>query len=495
LIGFFAGIAGTAVLLSLVYFTAWAADTAPAITVDSKPLVRDVHAGSSYAAVIKKAAPSVVNISTTQTIHERRFRRPSYNDPFYRQGGERTRRVESLGSGVVVSPDGYILTANHVVEGADEIKVSLADGKKEFPARVIGSDRPTDVAILKIDATGLPAVTLGDSGQLEVGDVVLAIGNPFGIGQSVTAGIISGLGRRMDEPQQGYVIQDFIQTDAAINQGNSGGALVDTEGRLIGINTMILTAESIHGISDLGGNEGIGFAVPVNLARHVMERLIAGGKVSRGYLGVVSQDVDAGLAESFHLPEQGGALVGGVVANTPAANGGVKIGDVIVGLNGKPVPDVQGLNFLVSECPPGSTATLKFIRDGEERTIAVKIEARPDDLPQAPARSIVKATGTDGLDGVLVDDLNALARRQLAIPDSIQGAIVTDVAQDSNASQAGLAENDVIVEINQKPVAKADEAVNLCNQATTKRVLLKIWRSDGQASSTRFVSVDNTKRK
>jgi serine protease Do len=206
--------------------------------------------------------------------------------------------------------------------------------------------------------------------------------------------------------------------------------------------------------------------------------------------------VDAGLAESFHLPEQkGGALVGGVVPNTPAANGGVKIGDVIVGVNGKPVPDVQGLNFLVSECPPGSTATLKFIRDGQERTVAVKIEARPDDLQQAPARSIVKAAGTDGLDGVLVDDLNALARRQLAIPSSIQGAIVTDVAQDSNASQAGLADNDVIVEINQKPVANADDAVKLSNGANTKRVLLKIWRSDGQASGTRFVSVDNTKRK
>jgi serine protease Do len=308
-------------------------------------------------------------------------------------------------------------------------------------------------------------------------------------------GIVSGLSRRMDEPQQGYAVQDYIQTDAAINQGNSGGALVDAEGRLIGINTMILTAESVRGIGgDTGGNEGVGFAVPVNLARHVMERLMASGKVARGYLGVSPQDVDAGLAESFHLPEQGGALVDGVQPNTPASKGGLKAGDVIMEVNGKTVTDVQTLNFLVSECAPGSTVPLKIIRDGQSQTLPVNIEARPDEAPPAPAPRKAGASGKDGLDGVTVDDLTADARRQLRVPNSIRGAIVTDVSQDSNAARAGLAENDVILEIDQKPVANADAAVKLCNEAPGKWILVKLWRREGQMEGTRFVSVDNAKR-
>ncbi len=254
------------------------------------------------------------------------------------------------------------MTANHVVSGADEIKVAIADdNKKEYIAKVIGTDPQTDVAVLKIDATGLPAITLADSDQLEIGDVVLAIGNPLGLGQSVTMGIISGLGRHYGvNGAHGY--EDFIQTDAAINKGNSGGALVDAEGRLIGINTWIASLG--------GGNEGIGFAVPVNLARRSMERLISGGKITRGYLGVIYlQDITPDLAKQFNLADHNGALVGDVLPNTPAEKAGIKSGDVIVGFNGKDVADAHGLQLAVSQSEPGTPATVKLIRDGKEKNV------------------------------------------------------------------------------------------------------------------------------
>src|ERR1035441_2101778 len=253
-VGFIAALMGAAVMVCLFYYAAWAKESAPVISVDTTPIVRDAKAVTSFAPVVKKAAPSVVNISSMHIIHERLYRNPMFNDPLFRQffgdpsgqdgGNQRdiTRREQSLGSGIIISPDGYILTANHVVQGMDEIKVAIPDSKMEYTARVVGADPPTDVAVLKIDATGLPAITLGDSDQLEVGDVVLAIGNPFEVGQSVTMGIVSALGRNgrdIGMPSAGYSVQDFIQTDAAINPGNSGGALVDAEGRLIGINTQI----------------------------------------------------------------------------------------------------------------------------------------------------------------------------------------------------------------------------------------------------------------
>ena len=322
LAGFLSAIAGALVMVACFHLTSWGKGGEPAIKVETAPVNRDAKLGASFAPVVKKAAPSVVNIYSTHIVHERLMRNPLLNDPFFRQffgdqlpndNRERTRREQSLGSGVIISPDGYILTANHVVEGADEIKVLLPDNKKECLARVIGTDPPTDVAVLKIDAKNLPAITLADSDQLEVGDVVLAIGDPFGLEHTVTMGIISALGRKGIPGFNQY--QDFIQTDAAINPGNSGGALVDVEGRLVGINTAIL--------SRTGGNQGIGFAVPVNMARRVMERLISGGKVVRGYLGIFSQDIDASLAKSFNLPSQNGALVGNVFSNTPAEKAGM----------------------------------------------------------------------------------------------------------------------------------------------------------------------------
>src|SRR5271154_582558 len=259
---------GALLVVTVFDLTLRGKDSAPNIAVETTPINRDAKLGTSYAPIVKKAAPSVVNIYSTRIVHQQLMRNPLLNDPIFRQffgdqvpnnERERTRKEQSLGSGVVISPDGYILTANHVVEGADEVKVAIDDGKKEYTAKVIGTDPPTDVAILKIDAKDLSAITLADSDQLEVGDIVLAIGNPFRVGQTVTMGIVSALGRS-GLGFNGY--ENFIQTDAAINPGNSGGALVDAEGRLIGINTAIESSSE--------GSEGIGFAVPINLARHVV---------------------------------------------------------------------------------------------------------------------------------------------------------------------------------------------------------------------------------
>jgi serine protease Do len=500
-VGIFAALMGAAGMVCLFYFTAWAMDPAPAITVDKTPVVRDAKAVTSYAPIVKKAAPSVINIFSTHIIHERLYRNPMFNDPFFRQffgdpygpdGGsqrEITRKEQSLGSGIIISPDGYILTANHVVEGMDEIKVALSDNKKEYTATVVGTDPLTDVAVLKIDATGLPAITLGDSDQLEVGDVVLAIGNPFNVGQSVTMGIVSALGRNVrDFNGDGRVhIQDFIQTDAAINPGNSGGALVDAQGRLVGINTMIK--------SDTMGNEGIGFAVPVNLARHVMERLISGGRVTRGYLGIHMQDVDASIAPFFNLPGQKGVLVDDVMPGTPAEKAGIQFGDFITEFNGKEVDDRNSLQLAISECAPGSDATLTLIRNGAAKSLAVKLAELPGEsaqnsqVPSAPA-----STNADALGGVAVTDLDRQARLALKTPANLQGALIMEVDQNSNAAEAGLRRGDVVLEINRQPVRDADAAVKLSGQAGGKHILVRIWRREGELDGTRWLTVDSAGR-
>jgi len=461
-------------------------DTGPAIKVDTTPLERSPQLGTSFAPVVKKVAPSVVNIYSTHIVHMRPFH-PFSDDPFFRQffGPPRrdgdhdiTRREEALGSGVIVSPDGYLLTAYHVVEDADEIQVALGDNEdKEYTAKVIGTDPQTDVAVLKIEAKDLPAITLGDSSELEVGDVVLALGNPFALGQSVTMGIVSGLGRHYGVNDY----EDFIQTDAAINQGNSGGALVDAEGRLVGINTWIATSS--------GGSEGVGFAVPINMARRVMQSLISGGKVSRGYLGIIFNPQDI-------TPDQSGALVDDVASNTPAQKAGLKSGDVITDINGNKITDANTLRLVVSGMAPGTQVTVKFYRDGHARTVSAALAELPEQADQNGSGGSHPGSNhgkTDALDGVTVSDLDRDARAQLSVPQDVHGAVVVDVDENSNAAQAGLQVNDLIVEINHHPVADASQAVDLCNQATGARLLLKIWRRVGDTGGTRFLSVDNTK--
>ena len=475
-----------AMVIFLSHFSLWARDAGPSIKVDAKPIVRNAMAGTSYAPVIKKVSPSVVNIYSTVNVPVSPFFRRFYGNPYGNGNRQMTRQETSLGSGVIVSPNGYILTANHVVDGADKIKVAMGNNaNKQFTATVVGADPATDVAVLKIDANNLPAITLGDSGQVEVGDVVLAVGNPFGVGQSVTMGIVSALGRRSPEAQ-GYVIQDFIQTDAAINPGNSGGALVDAGGRLIGINTMIESSSS--------GNEGVGFAVPVNLARNVMEHLVAGGKVTRGYLGIKMQDLDADLAQQFNLSNQSGIVVDDVLTNTPADKAGIKSGDVILSFNGKNIADSRALKMAIAECSPGSVATVKLVRNGAEKTVTVKLVALPSELTQTGnGQNPSPSPGTNALDGVKMVDLNPALRRQLQIPADIQGAAVTDVQDGSSAADAGLQQNDVIEEINHQAVASADDALKLCKQVQSGRILFKVWRRDGDTTGAVFLSVDKKK--
>lgn len=491
-------IAGALVMVALFHPTSWGKEIGPAIQVETTPVNRDARLGASFTPVVKKAAPGVVNIYSTRTVHERLMRNPLLNDPFFRHflgnqfpndERERIRREQSLGSGVIVSPDGYILTANHVVDGADEIKVSLGESKKEYAAKIIGTDPPTDVAVLKIDAKDLPALTLADSDHLEIGDIVLAIGNPYGLSQTVTMGIVSALGRNGLRGFNQY--QDFIQTDAAINPGNSGGALVDAEGRLVGINTAIIPNNN-------GGNQGIGFAVPINLAGHVMERLISGGgKVARGYLDISLQDLDAGLAKQFELPVQNGALVDDVMAGTPAEKAGLKSGDVIVAFNGKEVSDAHSLILSVAECPPESLATVKLLRNGHTNVVTVKLAGLPleaEKKESVPSGSGFDSSKTDALNGVTVQDLNPGVRQQLRVPDDIQGALMIDVNQDSNSAGAGLQRGDVILAINRQLVKNAADAVRLGRQAKGDQILLRIWRRNGDFAGTRYFTVNNATR-
>jgi len=327
------------------------------------------RAVASYAEAVARAAPAVVNIYTAKLVRERPH--PLLQDPLLRRffgdalPGARPRVQTSLGSGVIVSADGFLLTNHHVVAGADEIQVALADGR-HARARLVGSDRDTDLALLRIDLEDLPAITFGDSGGLRVGDVVLAIGNPFGVGQTVTLGIVSATGRR------GLGIntfEDFIQTDAAINPGNSGGALVDSEGRLVGINTAIFSRS--------GGSLGIGFAIPAAMAREVMTHLAEHGRVIRGWLGVQIQDVDPRLAASFGLERPAGVVVAGVLRGGPADRAGIVPGDVILEIDGEPVADVAQALERIAAHRPGTRLRLAGLREGRRRSWEATVGERP----------------------------------------------------------------------------------------------------------------------
>ena len=352
------------------------AATLPETNIDDTPLPRDSHPTTSYAPIIKKVSPSVVNIYTSKTLRLdpalRQYLREMYG--FDRVPSER--RQQSLGSGIIVSQDGYILTNNHVVEGADEVKVALPDEKTVYDATVVGTDPQTDIAVVKVAAENLPSITFADSGKIEVGDVTLAIGDPFGVGQTVTMGIVSA----KDRGGIGITnYEDFIQTDASINPGNSGGALVDAEGRLVGINTAIL--------SRTGGNQGIGFAVPVNLARYVMERIVVDGKVTRGYLGVKIQPITSDIAKQSKLSQPVGALIAEVTPGSPGEQAGLKPGDIVTELDGKSVTDSRQLQLMIAEKPPGSRVSMKIVRDGKEQTLTVQLGELPTQMASQRSES------------------------------------------------------------------------------------------------------------
>jgi len=338
------------------------------VTLQETPPGSAVPKASSYSGAVKKAMPSVVNIYTSKEITAPH--NPLMDDPMFRRFfGDRLdaqpQRAASLGSGVIVSPQGYILTNHHVVEAADEIEVALADGRKTA-ARIVGTDPDTDLAVVKIDLKNLPAITFGHAEQVQVGDVVLAIGNPFGVGQAVTSGIVSALGRS----HLGInTFEDFIQTDAAINPGNSGGALVDAAGNLIGVNSAIYSRS--------GGSQGIGFAIPVSLAKQIMEQIIQHGSVVRGWIGVEVQEITPELAESFNLPKNGGVIIAGVLNGGPADRGGIKPGDVLAEINGNPIADSAAMLNQIAVLPPGKIAALKVIRNQKAAQLQVTIGKRP----------------------------------------------------------------------------------------------------------------------
>jgi serine protease Do len=455
--------------------------------VDSSAITRQGNLTTSYAPVVKQIAPSVVNVfTTTKPKRVNQPYAPFFEDPFFRRFfGDSTPEMRApkqhgLGSGVIVTEDGYILTNNHVVDGADEIKVAMSSDKKQYPARVVGTDPKSDVAVLKIEEEGLPVAKLGNSDDIEVGDVVLAIGNPFGVGQSVSQGIVSATRRAAMGLDLDY--EDFIQTDAAINPGNSGGALVDAEGRLIGINTAILSRS--------GGNQGIGFAVPINLAKSVMESLISEGRVVRGFLGVTIQDVTPGLAKEFDLKSAQGALVSEVMPKTPAARAGFKSGDVVLEFNGKEIRGSRHLKLEVAQTPPGSEVPVKILRDGKTKELQVTLKELPksDELAQ---NSSGAESSSDALNGVVVSDLNSTVRERLDLPKDIQGAVVTGVDPDSAAYEAGLREGDIIREINRKPVKTAADAVAMTKNMKDKTILLRIWSK--RTGGNLYLVVDESK--
>jgi serine protease Do len=418
---------------------------------------------TGFAPVVKAVVPTVVSIKSSKVVRTglRRGQGQSQNDPFRQFFGDQfggqfsipnipdEQRSEGLGSGVIVSPEGYILTNNHVVDGATSVQVVLSD-RREFKARVIGKDDKTDVAVVKIDAGNLPAITIGDSERVEVGDYALAVGNPFGVGQSVTLGIVSATHRGMRNAIEGY--EDFIQTDAAINPGNSGGALVNDRGELIGINTAIIA----HGSE---GNQGIGFAVPINLARNVMDQILKNGKVTRARLGILPQDVTPTIARQFGVKDSQGALVGEVEANSPAQKAGLKTGDIILEVNNSSVYDANQLRNMISSMRPDSNVTLKIWRDGAQRTLPVTL----GELNAQEARNRGGSgrgnndSAESALDGVSVEDLTSQVARGLGLSAGISGVVVTEVSPGSAAASAGLQRGDVIQEVNRRAVKNVAE--------------------------------------
>ncbi len=424
--------------------------------------------GRAMAEVTAAVKPAIVNISTSRTIKVSGGADP-FDDPFFRRffgdnfkhpKQQKEQKSVGLGSGVIVSPDGYIITNYHVVKDAEEIKVLLSD-RKQYDGKVIGSDPKTELSIVKIEATGLPTVSWGNSDQLQVGEVVLAVGNPYGLNQTVTMGIVSALGRA----NVGIAdYEDFIQTDAAINPGNSGGALVNVKGELVGINTAIFSTS--------GGYQGIGFAIPSNMVKSVMDSLIKKGKVVRGWLGVSIQPITPELAKQFGLKDDVGALVGDVTENSPAEKAGLKRGDVIREYDGKKIEEPNILRNMVANTTPGEEHQVKVIRNNQTLTIKITI----GELPVEAQEEIVSGDYENVMKGVTVQDLTPQIAQKLKIPDRIKGVIISDIAEESAATGI-LAPGDVIQEINRKKTSDAKSYEEVISRIKKDEdVLLLIYR-------------------
>jgi serine protease Do len=430
-------------------------------------------ATTSYAHIVDAVAPAVVTVH----VEKRAAMVPTGlpDDPFgefFGRGAQGPRqaprqqqrmpRQSGLGSGVITTPDGYILTNNHVIDGVDTVRVELADNRS-FDAKVVGADPATDVAVLKINGTKLPTVRIGDSSRVRVGDVVLAIGNPLGVGQTVTMGIISAKGRATGVGDGSY--EDFLQTDAPINQGNSGGALVNLNGELVGINSQIL--------SPSGGNIGLGFAIPANMARAVMDQLKTNGVVTRGKLGVSVQSLSPDLADSLKLADSRGALVSGVEPGSPAAKAGVQRGDVITSLNGEKVSDSNALRNRIAGTTPGATITIDLLRDGRSETLRATLGALESVQRRASAG---EGEPNSGRFGMAVEPLTPQVASELGISDRKSAVVVRDVDPDGAAAAAGLKPGDVISQVNGRGVTTPEELKSALNTVSDRPALLLVTR-------------------
>ena len=427
----------------------------------------------NWAEIARLVKPAVVNVSTKRQPEPTSMSGPSmsgplddrdrFNDFFKHFFGDQPRRpMQSLGSGFVINATGYVVTNNHVVDGASEVRVKLSDGR-DLIAKVAGRDPKTDLALLKVEASGLPVIPLGDSVQLQVGEPVMAIGNPFGLEQTVTTGIVSATGRVIGEGPY----DDFIQTDASINPGNSGGPLINARGEAVGVNTAI--------VSGSGGSVGIGFAIPTNLAKPVVTQLAQGGHVVRGWLGVAIQPVTPDLAKSFGVGDTAGALVSSVMDGSPAQKVGVRQGDVIVRYDGRPVGRVSDLPRAVAETPVGREVPVEVIRDGKYVTLTVKV-ARLDDKAQQAASVEPASTKL----GIAARSLTPAIAQQLGVDES-RGVLIEDVEDGGRAQSAGLARGDVIVEVDHQPVAGVDALQGALKRHPAGKPVLILVRREGQS--------------
>ncbi len=437
--------------------------------------------GKNFVDIAKMVKPAVVNIAATRSGKAGEGPQSSpFDDPFFRKffGDEffkrdqphRERKERGQGSGVIVDPNGLIITNNHVVNKADEIRVVLSD-KREFKGKLIGTDAKTDIAVVKIEASGLSTIPLADSDQLEVGEFVLAVGSPFGLTQSVTMGIVSAVGRASMGIAE---YEDFIQTDAAINPGNSGGALVNVRGELVGINTAIF--------SQSGGNMGIGFAVPSNLARSIMEQLVKTGKVVRGWLGVAIQDLTPELASQFGIGETKGVLVSDVMDDSPAKKAGFERADVITEYDGKPMDSPTHLRNAVAQTPIGRKVIVKLIRDKKPKTIDVVIVEQPKSLGQSGSEDSGEGAAPTGvLSDLDVRELNEELAARYGLKSTERGVVVVRVKAGSTAEEMGVREGDMILEVNRKAVGSLKAYERAASSLPKDQPVLLLLKRKGQS--------------